>query len=170
MRNPRYNCFKIASAGLGLALAGSAHAAVTLAGPATGYHSTDSNWLSNTANDIDGDTGLGTDGFIFFGDFDGMFEGNVNPNNDGAATRATNNNIGNAGGGNTAGLFTATLPTYVTRASTVGPNSGNVGQFAGYEFIDSPVNPQMERTKVAGNLLVTGVGCCCGIRSRWTSC
>ncbi|MDA8975801.1 PEP-CTERM sorting domain-containing protein [Akkermansiaceae bacterium] len=141
---------KIAVAGLSLAFLASSQGAITLAGATTGYHSSDKDWLSNTTNDIDGN-GLGTNGFIFFGDFDGVFEGNTNPNNDG------NNNIGNAGVGNTTGLFTATLPTYVTTAATVGANTGNVGQFAGYEGIDSPV--ALDGTDaVAGNLLVTGSG------------
>lgn len=129
----------------------STHAAIILAGSATGYHSTDKDWLSNTTNDIDSN-GLGTDGFIFFGDFDGVYEGNTNPNNDG------NGNIfGNAGIGNTAGLFTTSKPTYVTNAETIGAISGNVGQYVGYESIDSPT--ALDGTDaVAGNLLVTGSG------------
>ena len=125
----------------------SSQAAITLYGSGSGYDSTSKDWLSNTTEDIDGN-GLGTDGFIFFGDFDGVFEGNINPNNDG------NNNIGNVGIGNTTGLFTRTLPSYVTTAETVAANSSNVGQFAGYELIDNPL--ALDGTDaVAGNLLVT---------------
>ncbi|MGJ8654585.1 MAG: PEP-CTERM sorting domain-containing protein [Opitutaceae bacterium] len=128
----------------------SAHAAILLVGDGTGYDSTDKDWLTNTTNDIDGN-GLGTDGFIFFGDFDGVYEGNINPNND------NNDNIfGNAGIGNTAGLFTTSQPSYVTTAQTTGA-SNNIGQFAGYESIDSPL--ALDGTDaVAGNLLITGSG------------
>ncbi|MDB4283638.1 PEP-CTERM sorting domain-containing protein [Akkermansiaceae bacterium] len=143
---------KLTAAGLSVALMTSGQAAIVLAGGATGYHSTDKDWLSNTTNDIDGN-GLGTDGFIFFGDFDGDFEGNTNPNND------NNENIfgPTIPIGNTAGLFTTSQPTYVTSAETVGANSGNVGQFLGYESIDSPV--ALDGTDAfPGNLLVTGSG------------
>jgi len=59
---------------LALALfAGTGHAAITVHGSTTAYQTTDKDWLSHTTNDIDGN-GLGTDGFLFFGDFDGTAE------------------------------------------------------------------------------------------------
>ncbi|MDB4265153.1 hypothetical protein N9891_00230 [bacterium] len=126
---------------------------ITLHGSATGYQTMNKDWLSEVTNDIDGN-GLGTDGFIFFGDFDGDFsERNIDPNND------DNENIfgANVDAGNTAGLFTTLQPSYVSTAQTAGANSSNVGQFGGYEAIDSPI--ALDGTdEVAGNLLVTGSG------------
>ena len=130
-------------------------AEITVFGSATGYQSTNKDWLTEFESDIDRN-GLGTDGFIFFGDFDGIFAAgsnrNINPNND------DNGNIfADPPLGNNAGLFTTSQPSYVTTASTIGATTGNVGQFEDYEPIDSPVT--LDGTDaVAGNLLVTGTG------------
>lgn len=56
----------------GIALAGSGSAAIVNAGAATGYHSTDKDWLSNTTNDIDSN-GWGTDWVFFDIDADGTY-------------------------------------------------------------------------------------------------
>ncbi|MEJ6699571.1 MAG: PEP-CTERM sorting domain-containing protein [Akkermansiaceae bacterium] len=138
---------KLTAAGLSLALMTSGQAAVVLAGPATGYHSSNKDWLTNTTNDIDGN-GLGTDGFIFFGDFQAGNAGNNNPGND------DNENIIGTNANTT--LFTVSAPSYVTAAATVGANSGNVGQFD-YELIDNPLTLDGTDEK-PGNLLVTGSG------------
>ena len=150
MKKPLQIFPALALAGASIALTGTDSAAITLAGPATGYASSDPNWLTNTINDIDGN-GLGTDGFIFFGDFQPGNAGNTNPNNDGAGNIFADPPLGN-----NAGLFTTSQPSYVSTASTIGANSGNVGQFD-YELIDNPLT--LDGTdEVAGNLLVTGAG------------
>ena len=137
-----------------------ADAQITIFGSPTGYQSTNKDWQSETANDIDGN-GLGTDGFIFFGDF--VEEGTdvqINPGNENPGLDQMENIIGiNAGtqlSDSDGPQFTVLAPSYVTIAST-GASSGNVGQFPGYEMIDSPVT--LDGTDAqAGNLLVTGDG------------
>ncbi|MGD7652239.1 MAG: hypothetical protein ACQCXQ_03420 [Verrucomicrobiales bacterium] len=127
-----------------LVAAGGAQGAISIHGSATGYQSSDKDWLSNTVDDIDGN-GLGTDGFIFFGDFDDVYEGNVTWGGGGSVTAISEE------------LITYTLPSYVT-AATIGADAGSkIGQFAGYEAIDSPV--ALDGTDVAcGNITVTGAG------------
>ncbi|MDB4265148.1 PEP-CTERM sorting domain-containing protein, partial [bacterium] len=125
------------------------------------YHSTDKDWLSNSTNDIGSDGRLGTDGFIFFGDF--VETGTplqINPGNEDPGLDGNENIIGANAGTQTSDSggpqFTVLAPVYVTTAST-GANSGNVGQFGTYEAIDSPVALNGDDA-LAGNLLVTGNG------------
>lgn len=126
----------------------SAQAAIVIAGTATGYHSSNKDWLTNTTNDIDGN-GLGTDGYIFFGDFDGA-GGNVDPGNDG------NENIFSANQMNST-LLTASKPIYISTAATVAGTSSSVGSFSGYEQIDNPLIGD-GTDGIAANLLSSGSG------------
>ena len=148
--------FKLALALIGLTPL-AAEAQITIFGSPTGYQSTNKDWLTETANDIDGN-GLGTDGFIFFGDF--VEEGTplqIDPRNEDPQLDQMENIIGinaNTQFSDSGGpQFTVSAPSYISRAST-GPNSANVGQFNGYEFIDSPVTLDGTDAR-AGNLLVT---------------
>ncbi|MGD7652240.1 MAG: hypothetical protein ACQCXQ_03425 [Verrucomicrobiales bacterium] len=110
-----------------LALTGTLQAGITVHGSATGYQSNDKDWQSNVIDDIDFN-GLGTDGYIFFGDFDGA---------GGNETYA-----GGPGGDITAidpAHVTDVLPSYITSA-TMGANvSGKIGSFASYEALDNPL-------------------------------
>ena len=54
----------------------SAWADIQIHGSSDSYTETSGNWRSLGSNDIDGDGGLGTDGYLFFGDFDGVAESN----------------------------------------------------------------------------------------------
>ena len=136
------------------------NAQITIFGSATGYQTDNKDWLTETANDIDGN-GLGTDGFIFFGDFVEMGTAvEMNPGNEDPGLDQMENIIGMNAGTQTSDSggpqFTVSAPSYVTRAST-GANSANVGQFPNYEMIDNPVT--LDGTDAtAGNLLVTGDG------------
>ena len=130
-----------------LVLAGTLQADITIFGAATGYQSTDKDWLTNTTDDIDSN-GLGTDGYIFFGDFDGM-GGNVNPGND------QNENIFGANA-IASTLVTASQPTYILTAATRS-NSTNIGSFA-YEELDNPLligTPDEGDDGVGANLLTS---------------
>ena len=49
----------------------SASAQISVHGSTTAYQETGGDWLTMGANDIDGSGGLGTDGYLFFGIFDG---------------------------------------------------------------------------------------------------
>ena len=48
-----------------------ANAQISVHGSTTAYQETGGDWLTMGANDIDGSGGLGTDGYLFFGIFDG---------------------------------------------------------------------------------------------------
>ena len=133
--------------GASIVLTGTASAVITIAGPATGYGSTDPNWLTNTTNDIDAN-GLGTDGYFFFGDFDGM-GGNQNAPND------DNENIFGANQ-LPAALLTAVQPTYITTAATVGATSGFIGSFS-HDALDNPLATG-GADGIGSNLLTTGTG------------
>lgn len=52
------------------------HAEITVHGSNSNYEETGGDWLTMGSNDIDGSGGLGSDGFFFFGDFDGDNESN----------------------------------------------------------------------------------------------
>ena len=49
-----------------------ANAQISIHGSTTAYQETGGDWLTMGANDIDGSGGLGTDGYLFFGIFDGQ--------------------------------------------------------------------------------------------------
>ncbi|MDB4265154.1 lamin tail domain-containing protein [bacterium] len=57
---------------LGLALTGTLRADISIHGNTSGYEETGGNWLTMGNNDIDESGGLGTDGFFFFGNFNGV--------------------------------------------------------------------------------------------------
>ncbi|MGJ8651227.1 MAG: PEP-CTERM sorting domain-containing protein [Opitutaceae bacterium] len=126
-----------------------ANAGIAIFGGATGYQSTNKDWLTETTNDIDGN-GLGTDGYIFFGNFPVTTpNNNTNPGND------QNENIFGANVMSST-LLTASQPGYISTAAT-GADSSNIGRYAGYESIDSPILAD-GTDRVAGNLLVSGPG------------
>lgn len=64
------NSFKL-SLLLSCALAITAQAEITIHGSSTAYTETGGNWLTMGSNDIDESGGLGTDGWFFFGNFNG---------------------------------------------------------------------------------------------------
>lgn len=103
-------------AGLSLTFIGSASAALTLHGSATAYTEAGNDWLSMGANDIDTSGGLGTDGFIMAGLYDG-----TSTNNDSRFTT------------------TSSLPSYVSNvtggSNVIGTTYGNPA----YGNIDNPL-------------------------------
>jgi hypothetical protein len=120
-----------------------ANAAISIYGSSTGYQSNDKDWMSNTTDDIDGN-GLGTDGYIFFGDF-----------------AAENANVTWGAGGvisNMADtLVTDVLPSYVSSA-TMGANVGTkIGSYSGYEALDNPLIGD-GTDGICGNITMTGAG------------
>ena len=147
--NPTYST--IAIAGLGLALASSTHAAISVFGATSGYQTDDANWLTNTADDIDGN-GLGTDGYFFFGNFDGA-GGNQNAPNDGNENIFGANQLG-------AALLTAVQPTYIDTAATVAGTTGFIGSFT-HDALDNPLligTANEGDDGIGSNLLTTGSG------------
>ncbi|MDF7824031.1 hypothetical protein P4B35_08400 [Pontiellaceae bacterium B12227] len=133
---------------MGIGLACAAQAGISIHGSATGYQSQTRDWLTETANDIDGD-GLGTDGYIFFGNFAETPAGNnTNPGND---------QNGNIFGANqmSSDLLTASQPSYISTAAT-GAGSSNVGRY-NYEAIDSPLLGD-GTDRACGNLLRAASG------------
>ncbi|CAA6677560.1 MULTISPECIES: PEP-CTERM sorting domain-containing protein [unclassified Lentimonas] len=127
-----------------LAASLTSQAAIDIYGATTGYQSTSKDWLSNTSDDIDGN-GLGSDGYIFFGNFPASAQGNnTNPGNDENENIFGDNLLSSA-------LITTSQPTYVSTAAT-GAGSSNIGRFNGYEHIDSPLLGD-GTDRVAGNLL-----------------
>lgn len=111
---------------LGLGLACAANAGIALYGNGTGYDSNNKDWMSETGVDIDSN-GLGTDGYIFYGDF--VAEG----------ANSTYGGVGTAITAINSSLVTDVLPSYVT-AATVGADCNNkIGNFSGYEALDNPL-------------------------------
>ena len=51
---------------------GVGQAGITIHGSSTDYQETGGDWQTMVVNDIDAEGGLGSDGYIFFGQFDGM--------------------------------------------------------------------------------------------------
>lgn len=103
------------------------NAGITLYGDGDGYDSHNKDWMSNTIDDIDSN-GLGTDGYIFFGDFDG---------DGGNQTYA-----GGPGGDITAiaaDKVTDVLPSYISSANMGADCNNRIGSFAGYEALDNPL-------------------------------
>ncbi len=83
---------------------------------AADYAETGGDWLSMGDNDIDGDGGLGTDGFFFFGDFDGAAENNQD--------------------------FThhvASVPSYVSEIAAGADLIAVAAEYDGYGAIDDPI-------------------------------
>lgn len=60
---------------LSCALVITAEAGINIHGSSTNYTETGGNWLTMGSNDADGSGGLGSDGWIFFGDFSGSAQG-----------------------------------------------------------------------------------------------
>ena len=83
-----------------------------------GYAATGSDWFSAFADlDIDGDGALGTDGFVFYGDFSGSQA---------------------AGDPYTVNVESSPLPSYLTSHSQGADFTGVAAGFAGYGRIDDP--------------------------------
>ncbi len=102
-----------------------AHAGISLFGVGSGYDSNNKDWLSNTIDDIDGD-GLGTDGYIFFGDFVAE-SANVSWGADPDITVISPT------------LVTDVLPSYVSAASMGADCNSKIGNYPGYELLDNPL-------------------------------
>lgn len=114
---------------LTLLLAGSAllslssNAAITIHGSSTAYQETGGDWQTSTANDIDGN-GRGTDGYIFFGQFDGT---DTSGANGGSHTYA----VGTSGG-------STSLPSYVSGHAAGADFTTIADEFSNYGLIDDP--------------------------------
>ena len=88
---------------------------ITIVGSATGYPETGGDWLSMGINDIDGSGGLGTDGFLIFGNYNGV----------GATNQTFGNDVRNT-------------PVYVSSFSA-GANFHSIAdELVGYGIIDEP--------------------------------
>ena len=95
---------------------GVGQAGISVHGSTTDYQEVGGDWMTMGTNDIDGDGGLGTDGFLFFGDYDGVKET-----------------------GNAWGHDTRALPAYVTDVAA-GANFNSIADdITGYGQIDDPV-------------------------------
>ncbi|MGJ8649387.1 MAG: hypothetical protein ACSHX4_03405, partial [Opitutaceae bacterium] len=112
----------------------SANAAITIHGSTTAYTETGDDWLTKGTNDIDSSGGLGTDGWLFFGDFDGVSE-----NGQPFAQRVES------------------LPSYVTAVAQGADFNSIADEYAGYGVIDDPLVLDGSN-KVAGVALGTGGG------------
>jgi hypothetical protein len=129
---------------LAMGLACAANAGISLYGDGAGYDSNNKDWLTETTVDIDGN-GLGTDGYIFFGDFNSTYDGNVTWTGGGDVTLIQDT------------LITDVLPSYVSSA-TMGANANaKIGQYNSYESIDSPRTGD-GTDAVCGNIITTGAG------------
>lgn len=123
-------------------LAGTAsYGAISLYGDGDGYDSNNKDWQSNTADDIDGN-GLGTDGYIFFGDFVAE-SANVSWGADPDITAISSN------------LVTDVLPSYVTAASMGADATTKIGNYPGYEALDNPLIGD-GTDGVCGNIVISG--------------
>ncbi len=109
-----------------LVVACAADAGISIYGSSTGYQSHDKDWMSNTIDDIDGN-GLGTDGYIFMGDF---------------VAESANKTYGGAGveiSAMTAGQSTYMYPTYISTATMGSGCNSKIGHYPQYEQIDNPL-------------------------------
>jgi len=101
------------------ALVAPAHAGIVVHGSTTAWQEIGGDWLSMGTNDIDGSGGLGSDGFIFYDDFDG-----------------------NTGGGlpYAAANYADSLPSYIS-SHVAGANFNIIGSFPDMDpaGIDDPV-------------------------------
>ena len=94
-----------------------AAASIAVHGSTTAYQETGGNWKTKGANDIDGSGGLGTDGWLFFGNFDGVTD---------------NTDLGFANG------TQSNLPAY----ASIDPTTYLAGAPEyGYGVIDNPLYP-----------------------------
>ena len=129
---------------LGLGLTCAANAGISLYGDGEGYDSHDKDWLSNTVDDIDGN-GLGTDGYIFFGNFDG------------SGGNQTYGGVGSDITAIAADKITDVLPTYVSEASIGADCNNKIGSFSHYEALDDPLIGD-GTDGVCGNIIVIAPG------------
>lgn len=106
-------------------LTGLASAAISVHGSSTAYTETGGDWQSMGTNDIDTSGGLGTDGYVFFGVFNGTNTSSVANGGEGPHDYAT---------GSASGSF----PAYVT-ANSGGSNFSFIAdEFSAYGVIDDP--------------------------------
>ncbi|MGI9516077.1 MAG: hypothetical protein ACR2NP_03440 [Pirellulaceae bacterium] len=109
---------------------------ILVVGSSTDYQETGGDWLSMGTNDIDGNGGLGTDGVLFFGNFDGT----------GANSQPWGTDIRSS-------------PGYVTDFSAGAHFTSIADQLSSYGSIDHPV--QLDGTDTFGGTAVgfgTGPG------------
>ncbi len=111
---------------LGLGLACASHAGITTYGDGTGYDSQTRDWMTETGVDIDSN-GLGTDGYFFFGDFDGV-GGNL-----------TYGGVGSELSAIASTLMTDVYPSYISTATIGAHANTKIGNWPGYEAIDNPL-------------------------------
>ncbi|BDS06479.1 hypothetical protein NT6N_15190 [Oceaniferula spumae] len=120
-----------------------ANAGISVYVDGDGYDSNNKDWQSNTVDDIDRN-GLGTDGYIFFGNFDGI----------------GNNQTYTGGPGGDITLIssehvTDVLPSYVSAATMGADCNGKIGSFPAYEALDNPLIGD-GTDGICGNIVVDG--------------
>ena len=76
MKSCYFRSASVRSAALFVGLSGFLQAGISVHGSSTNYEETGGNWLSMGANDIDESGGLGTDGWLFFGNFNNAQQNN----------------------------------------------------------------------------------------------
>lgn len=119
---------------------GTGYAGITIHGNPSAYQETGGDWQSMGTNDIDGSGGLGTDGYIFFGVFDGF---NTSGPNGGAHDYLTGTPAGSV-----------SLPGYIS-SHAAGADFGAIAdEFAGYGSIDNP--NFMDGTDTLGGFALAG--------------
>ena len=109
-------------------------AEITVHGSTTAYQETGGDWLSMGINDIDASGGLGSDGYLFIGDFDGRSENNKPylPAN-----------------------YVVSLPGYVSGHAAAGNFGSIADEFSSYGMIDDP-NLLNGTNSVGGVAVATG--------------
>jgi hypothetical protein len=118
-----------------LAIAGSANAGIVVHGSTTAYQESNKDWLTAGTNDIDGSGGLGTDGFLFFGD----------------GSADTNQETGQA-----FGTDVRSTPTYVS-GFAAGANFNSIADDVfGYGIYDDPI--ALDGTDARGGIAVATGG------------
>lgn len=128
-------CFKLAIAAACLSPV-AADAQISIHGNSDAYTETGGDWLTQGTNDIDSSGGLGTDGYVFFGNFNG--------NPQGAQTFADGTPEENV-----------VLPSYVT-FQDAGVDFVSIADEFGYGEIDDPnfVGTATEGVDTEGGILV----------------
>ena len=105
---------------------------IVVVGSTTSYQETGGDWLSSGTNDIDGNGGLGSDGYLFFGNFNGVA----------ANGQAFGNDVRNT-------------PGYVSGFSAGTGFDSIADEFPGYGQIDDP--SLVDGTNTLGGI-ATGLG------------
>ncbi len=99
-------------------------AEIVIHGSSTAYTETGGDWQTMGTNDIDGSGGLGTDGYFFFGIFDGQ---NTSGTNGGTHSYA-----------DVAATPSFDVPSYITAHGAGANFTAIADEFTGYGMIDDP--------------------------------